>query len=190
MSPPGACTFCGRENDPNSRFCIDCGKPLTVSSARTVQRPASQPATGSIAAPTTSATTTSAAPLTPATAGRVSPIEEALTRLTGVCPRCGKSVDPTLPYCGHCGSRIDTSGETAGCESCGAAYQVGVDLFCARCGSRVGESTLREAYSGTTGRRARISRPRLSVLNEDGVPATSFMIEHGEAVIGRGDADV
>ena len=180
MTSLGACTFCGRENDPNSRFCIDCGKPLTVSAARTGQRTASLPVAK--AKPSTTSS-----PVVPA---RVSPIEEALTRLTGVCPRCNKSVDPTLPYCGHCGSRIDDSGETAGCESCGAAYQVGVDLFCARCGSRVGESTLREAYSGTTGRRARISRPRLSVLNEDGVPATSFMIEHGEAVIGRGDADV
>jgi len=177
-----ACTFCGRENDPNSRFCIDCGKPLTVSAARTGQRTASLPVASAKPSPTNS----------PVVPPRVSPIEEALTRLTGVCPRCNKSVDPTLPYCGHCGSRIDESGETAGCESCGAAYQVGVDLFCARCGSRVGESTLREAYSGsgTTGRRARISRPRLAVLNEDGVPATSFMIEHGEAVIGRGDADV
>ena len=36
----------------------------------------------------------------------------------------------------------------------------------------------------------RISRPRLAVLNEDGVPATSFMIERGEAVVGRGDADI
>jgi len=188
VSPPGTCSFCGRENDPNSRFCIDCGKPLTASSARTGQRAASQPAAGAM---TTAPTATTSSPVTPA-AARVSPIEEALTRLTGICPRCGKSVDPSLPYCAHCGSRIDTSGETAGCESCGAAYQVGVDLFCARCGSRVGESVLRDAYgsTATTGRRMRISRPRLSVLNEDGVPATSFMIEHGEAVIGRGDADV
>ena len=192
MTSPRSCTFCGRENDPNSRFCIDCGKPLTVSAARTGQRTASMPVTSSLApapAPIPSPATSS-----PAVPARVSPIEEALTRLTGVCPRCEKSVDPTLPYCGHCGSRIDTSGETAGCETCGAAYQVGVDLFCARCGSRVGESTLRDAYGASsdtaTGRRMRISRPRLSVLNEDGVPATSFMIEHGEAVIGRGDADV
>jgi pSer/pThr/pTyr-binding forkhead associated (FHA) protein/predicted amidophosphoribosyltransferase len=182
VTPPRICAFCGRENDPNSRFCIDCGKPLTVSAARTGQRTASQPITSALATATASAG---------AAAGRASPIEEALTRLTGVCPRCGKSVDPTLPYCGHCGSRIDASGETAGCESCGAAYQVGVDLFCARCGSRVGESALRDAADTEDARpHVRISRPRLAVLNEDGVPATSFMIEHGEAVIGRGDADV
>ncbi|HEX7978027.1 MAG TPA: FHA domain-containing protein [Gemmatimonadaceae bacterium] len=178
------CTFCGRENDPNSRFCIDCGKPLTVSAARTGQLPASKPVTSAMAKATGS---TGAAGAT----GRVSPIEQALTSLTGVCPRCGRSVDPTLPYCGHCGSRIDESGETAGCESCGAAYKVGVDLFCARCGSRVGESVLRDASAAEAARRhVRISRPRLAVLNEDGVPATSFMIEHGEAVVGRGDADV
>ena len=139
--------------DPNSRFCIDCGKPLTVSSARTGQLTASQTAAGAFATATGSTGTPAptdawghGSPGATGAMGRVSPIEEALTRLTGVCPRCGKSVDPTLPYCGHCGSRIDASGETAGCESCGAAYQVGVDLFCARCGSRVGESVLRDAY--------------------------------------------
>ena len=121
MTSLGSCTFCGRENDPNSRFCIDCGKPLTVSAARTGQLSASQPIASALASTGSQGAS-----------GRVSPIEQALTRLTGVCPRCGKSIDPTLPYCGHCGSRTDASGETAGCESCGAAYQVGVDLFCAR----------------------------------------------------------
>ena len=190
MSSPGTCTFCGRENDPNSRFCIDCGKPLTLSGARTGQLTASQPITSAL--PSATGPTGPTGPT--GASGRISPIEEALTRFTGVCPRCGQSVDPTLPYCGHCGSRIDASGETAGCESCGAAYQVGIDLFCARCGSRVGESVLRDASTTATGtgsgRRVRVSRPRLAVLNEDGVPATSFMIEHGEAVVGRGDADV
>ncbi|MDB4879033.1 MAG: hypothetical protein JWL60_479, partial [Gemmatimonadetes bacterium] len=31
-----ACTFCGRENDTSSRFCIDCGKPVTASAARSL----------------------------------------------------------------------------------------------------------------------------------------------------------
>jgi pSer/pThr/pTyr-binding forkhead associated (FHA) protein len=199
VSSPSTCTFCGRENDPNSRFCIDCGKPLTGSGLRTGKLSAARPVANA-PSPSTASTASAASPgatgsIDPTSAagaaGRISPIEQALTALTGVCPFCGKSVDPSLPYCGHCGSRTDASGETAGCDSCGAAYQVGVDLFCARCGSRVGESVLRDAAASTgTGRRMRISRPRLSVLNEDGVPSTSFMIEQGEAVVGRGDADV
>lgn len=184
MTSPGNCAFCGRENEPNSRFCIDCGKPLTNSAARSGQLTGGSP----IAAALASAAGSTAGP------GRISPIEQALSGLTAVCPRCAKSVDPTLPYCGHCGSRIDASGETAGCESCGAAYQVGIDLFCARCGSRVGESVLRDLANGgaegATGKRKRGSRPRLAVLNEEGHPATSFTIDHGEAVVGRGEADV
>ena len=30
MTPLVSCTFCGRDNDPMSRFCIDCGKPLSA----------------------------------------------------------------------------------------------------------------------------------------------------------------
>ena len=29
-----SCAFCGRENEPDSRFCIDCGKPMNPSAAR------------------------------------------------------------------------------------------------------------------------------------------------------------
>ena len=46
-------------------------------------------------------------------------------RLTGVGPCCGKSVDPSLPYCGHCGSRIDASGDDGGLRGVRGAYQVG-----------------------------------------------------------------
>src|SRR5882672_6993064 len=28
------CGFCGADNDPASRFCIDCGKPLSESASR------------------------------------------------------------------------------------------------------------------------------------------------------------
>ncbi|NUO93132.1 MAG: hypothetical protein HOQ14_01435, partial [Gemmatimonadaceae bacterium] len=28
-----ACTFCGRANDPASRFCVDCGKALSAAGA-------------------------------------------------------------------------------------------------------------------------------------------------------------
>ena len=35
LLPPALtrCAFCGRDNDPAAKFCIDCGKPMTVSGA-------------------------------------------------------------------------------------------------------------------------------------------------------------
>ena len=119
----------------------------------------------------------------------VSPIEAALSELTGLCPRCDRAVDPNLPYCGHCGARIDASGETERCGSCGAIYQVGIDLFCARCGNRVAAPGTASAGSGT-GAKRRTSGPRLSVLNDEGEPYSSITLDRAGSVIGRGDADI
>ncbi len=30
------CGFCGRDNDEQSRFCIDCGKPIVFGGARVI----------------------------------------------------------------------------------------------------------------------------------------------------------
>ena len=142
-----------------------------------------------ITAPTGAAVARSAS-----SAGRtsdISPIAAALSELTGVCPRCDRSVDPNLPYCGHCGARIDASGETDSCPSCGAVYQVGVDLFCARCGNRVGASTPGLVGGGTAApSKPRASGPRLSVLNDEGQPYTSITLDRAGSVVGRGDADI
>jgi len=121
----------------------------------------------------------------------VSPIAAALSELTGRCPRCDRTVDPNLPYCGHCGARIDASGETDKCQSCGAVYQVGIDLFCARCGNRVGGPTPGLVGSGTAAQtKPRASGPRLSVLNDEGQPYTSITLDRAGSVVGRGDADI
>ena len=183
MSLLPTCAFCGRENETSSRFCIDCGKPLTTSAAR---------ARGAI--------TTGSAPIAAALAGAagstaltpdVSPIAAALSGLTGLCPRCDRAVDPNLPYCGHCGARIDASGETERCESCGALYQVGVDLFCARCGNRVGAPAPGAPTAGSpAAAKKRASGPKLSVLNDEGQPYGSIMLDRAGSVIGRGDADI
>ena len=183
MSLLPTCAFCGRENETSSRFCIDCGKPLTTSAAR---------ARGAI--------TTGSAPIAAALAGAagstaltpdVSPIAAALSGLTGLCPRCDRAVDPNLPYCGHCGARIDASGETERCESCGALYQVGVDLFCARCGNRVGAPGAGAPTAGSpAAAKKRASGPKLSVLNDEGQPYGSIMLDRAGSVIGRGDADI
>ena len=185
MSPLATCAFCGRENETSARFCIDCGKPLTTSASR---------ARGAV--------TTGNAPIAAALAGtvgsagsaavpEVSPIAAALSGLTGLCPRCDRAVDPNMAYCGHCGARIDASGETERCASCGALYQVGVDLFCARCGNRVGVPLPDTANAGAAAApKKRTSGPRLSVLNDEGQPYSSIVLDRAGSVVGRGDADI
>ena len=112
-----ACSFCGAANDPASRFCIDCGKPLSAQAGRPA--PAMM-AAGAVADPTT-------APTGPVGTGGLYALEKH-------CPRCAKTVDPTLPFCGHCGAKVASDGRAASCTQCGAEYVQGIDVFCARCG--------------------------------------------------------
>jgi pSer/pThr/pTyr-binding forkhead associated (FHA) protein len=108
-----------------------------------------------------------------------------------VCPRCERAVDPALPYCGHCGARIDASGETAACENCGTQYQVGVDLFCAHCGHKVGTTGQTViTHPSSPPRPMRGTGPKLSVLDDDGQPYSSISLDRAGSVVGRGDADI
>jgi len=117
------------------------------------------------------------------------------TRVSEVsCPRCTKSVNAGLPFCGHCGGRISTITEGAGCAQCGAAYTKGVDVFCARCGHRVGQRVSVEVVgppsvtqSSATGR---FMGPKLALLGESGEVVQHYTLDRGEAVLGRGDADI
>lgn len=116
------------------------------------------------------------------------------------CPRCARKVDGSLPFCGACGTRMHPSpaSPATACQGCGTGYEPG-DLFCARCGNRVGSRVsvvdtgdAAEAASGTLLFSARPQKlgPRLALLDEAGEVATVFTLERGEAVIGRGDADI
>jgi pSer/pThr/pTyr-binding forkhead associated (FHA) protein len=142
-----ACAFCGRENTADSRFCMDCGKPISSSAARAAH-------------------------------GADTVI---------LCPKCGRNVAPGSPFCGKCGARVVLGNEPGECGDCGATYVKGVDLFCARCGHRVGQrvSVGLPANAGPTG-----ARPRLALLSDTGEVAQTFTLDRGEAVIGRGDADI
>jgi len=171
------CAFCGRENEPDSRFCIDCGKPANPSAARI--GPAYVPSpSGDHALPVTPPTATarstasSAAATSVATPAVMPPsqmrsssvpitrVSEAVT----VCASCGKSVSPELPFCGHCGTRV---GQRA---SVGAAPA-----------TSSGTQVLSGRRAGTT---------RIALLGEAAQVVQTFTLERDDAVIGRGEADI
>jgi pSer/pThr/pTyr-binding forkhead associated (FHA) protein len=114
-----SCGFCGRENDTESRFCIDCGKPMNPSAAR------------------------------------------------GICPQCA------------------------------GTFTTGVDLFCSRCGHRVGQRVSIQAGAvvgapSTGTGQARTGGPlaRLALIGDAGEVIQTYVLERGEAVVGRVDADM
>lgn len=189
-----SCGFCGRDNDPGSRFCIDCGKPMDRSSARVGPAYVPSPSGGQpqpVRVPS-SAGVMAAAPVVPAASlvpgTRVSPAAPV------DCPRCAQPVQPGLPFCAHCGTRVVAEAEQRACNSCGATYTEGVDMFCARCGNRVGQRVSVEITAATGTMTIAAARaalmPRLAVLGETGEVEQTYTLDRGEAVIGRGDADI
>lgn len=94
-----ACTFCGRDNDGSSRFCMDCGKPLTPSAAAERSIPPAAAVRSSAARRDPGAPIAMADPAAPMSAP--SPVPRTATAR---CPTCRSPADPSLPYCGHCGA--------------------------------------------------------------------------------------
>lgn len=213
-----ACAYCGRDNETGSRYCMDCGKPLDPAAARAVPAyiPAASvpapagaaiPVRAPVAAPPDGAGYRQPIPPTrvsndvrpPQPAARVSSSPHPPTpdpRPTVNCPRCARQVDGSLPFCGACGTRMSAPPAISqgACTGCGTAYQPG-DLFCARCGNRVGtrvsvEASVEESGTLLFARRSLSTGPKLALLDERGEVATVFTLERGEAVIGRGDADI
>jgi len=85
------------------------------------------------------------------------------------------------------------SAEPGNCNQCGASFTKGVDMFCARCGNRVGQRVSVEAMAigGTAVLSARRELgPRLSLLGDSGEVKQTYTLDNGEAVVGRGDADI
>jgi pSer/pThr/pTyr-binding forkhead associated (FHA) protein len=93
------CGFCGRENDEQSKFCIDCGKPVVKGGARVISVPAVLKPSGAHVERSSSA---KGLPDT-----RVSPAGSSKGGTLKPCVSCGKAVDPSLPFCPHCGTRVD-----------------------------------------------------------------------------------
>lgn len=203
-----ACSFCGRENDATSRFCIDCGKPMTASAAQVGVKSGATAGNdvqaSTVAKGSGSATAARAAvPPTALTPKTSSPVRAPV--IPSRCPRCNKNAENALPFCGHCGTRIAPAGAGM-CAQCGASYLQGVDLFCARCGNRVGQRVSVEIVrngspdapapsaggSATQGILAarRENQPRIALLDDEGSIARAYILERGEAIVGRGDADI
>ena len=93
------CGFCGRENDEQSKFCIDCGSikvfpvppPAKPSSMHAERQPGFESAHAAKAVPETRVSS----PAAPK-GGAVKP-----------CASCGKARDTALPFCPHCGAHVD-----------------------------------------------------------------------------------
>ncbi len=186
------CTFCGRENEAGARFCIDCGKPIQTTGARGAPANAPDPAAQSRPHPTSRSTVPSESNPAGVPKTRVS---SAPPPSLAVCTRCGRTVDASLPFCAHCGNRVTASVAEDACPTCGAAFQVGADMYCARCGARVGErvSVMEQQVAAGTqvfGVSRRDGGPKLSLLNDSGDVAKIFTLDRGEAVVGRGEADI
>ena len=174
-----ACSFCGAANDPASRFCIDCGKPMSAQAGR--------PAAAMMAAATVSDAESVAS------AGTMPLPSSGFYAVEKTCPRCAKSVDPTLPFCGHCGSKVSGTNRANHCGECGAEYIQGVDVFCARCGNRVGQRgsiNMRMTPELSVNIDRASGGPRLSLIGEAGNITKTFTLDRGEAEIGRADADI
>ena len=87
-SPPDseskvACGYCGHDNDSGVRFCGECGRPLRASAARV--QPAFTP-DGGVRMPVSAGSET---------------VAEGLR-----CRKCGSTVNPTEPFCAHCGTKV------------------------------------------------------------------------------------
>jgi pSer/pThr/pTyr-binding forkhead associated (FHA) protein len=81
---------------------------------------------------------------------------------SGECPRCGKGVEAEFVFCGHCGQRV---GQRVSVE------EIVVGALPA---------------SGTP----RTTAPRVVLLDDSGEVAARFILDRGDAVVGRGDADI
>lgn len=177
------CNHCGRENEPGSRFCMDCGKPLSAS-AMAVASPVG--VGGGVAAAPVPATRV----YPPATGG-------ALPH----CSHCGKAVDPALPFCAYCGAKLEApmsapqpSAAASVCPKCGTAVANAAYKFCPICATPLGVggrvSSPHESTAVFSGIKKATTPVTLVVVKEDGTKGSSHALVGEETTIGRAGADI
>lgn len=191
------CGFCGRDNDEQSKFCIDCGKPVVagggarvISVAAVMGQGGADPMVGGAAAGTERASK-------PRGGLGGSGSGSAKGGVLRACPGCGAMIDPALPFCPNCGVRVApaAAGGAPGsqCTSCGNPVKLDVDKFCAKCGARVHTATgAPPKTKGTAVFSAKgtgAAPPRLAVIDEAGTIKQTFTLDHDEMTVGRIDGD-
>ncbi|WKW11530.1 FHA domain-containing protein [Pseudogemmatithrix spongiicola] len=177
------CTFCGRDNDPASKFCLDCGKPVVANGARLI--PVPNIGGGGVVPDTRVSAKVDARP------GGASGVKTP-------CRYCQTPVDPALPFCPKCGGRVAAEAtpakSTAVCGSCMNPVTPGADVFCARCGARVAgapEPPPTPAMgTAVFSARAAVSGPKISILDSTGQTVKSVTMESSESTIGRADGEL
>ncbi len=179
------CGFCGRDNEGESRFCIDCGKPIVSSGARVIE-------VASILSPG-GARMSSPASGIPQT--RVSSAAKVMPAAKG-CPLCGAQVNTGLPFCPQCGGRMNSEVPPEPptmliCDACGKPVRGG-DQFCARCGAKRDGAEPPAPAGGTQVFSARGTQngPKLALLGETGQTTQTFTIGGGEGIVGRNDGEI
>lgn len=192
------CGFCGRDNDEQSKFCIDCGKPVVAGGARVISvaavlKPgAAEPVVkgGSTSDERASKARSANAPVVPG----AKPAKGGVLR---ACPGCGAMIDPSLPFCPQCGVRAtpgQAGAHSSQCTSCGKAVDLDKDKFCANCGARVAtaheapgkpKSTAVFTAKGTGG-----TAPTLAIIDDAGTVKQTISLEQAETSLGRIDGDL
>ena len=114
------------------------------------------------------------------------------------CPYCATPIDPANPFCPKCGNRVKAVAPapvtlTAVCSSCRNPVSPGVDIFCARCGTRVAVTP--NPPTPPTGTAAFSAMgtavgPKVSVLDVTGTVKKTEVLPGPETTIGRGDGEM
>jgi pSer/pThr/pTyr-binding forkhead associated (FHA) protein len=179
------CAHCGRKNDPGSRFCMDCGKPLSVS-AQAMGSPVT--ASGS-PSPATRVYPKAAAP-----AGA-----KAAAAATPTCSSCGHAVDAAMPFCAFCGAKLEAApppapkaGKT--CSNCGAPIASTDYKFCPICATSLGTAPRvtgpHAAKQAAPAAAASQPQVQLALTAEDGTKTARYPLSGEETTIGRAGADI
>ena len=164
------CAYCGRENDADAQFCIDCGKPMgKASGVRATAVGTAVPGTRVVAPP-------AVAPTRP----------EGLT-----CHFCGGRASGLLPFCPHCGRRLTAPGSGPSCGRCGSRVAAGTK-FCPTCGAPLVESAAGRQSPTTAGGPQPGAPPPivLVLLDDSGAAVQRFERRTPDTTIGRQDGDI
>ena len=164
-----ACAFCGRANDADADYCMDCGKPLgRASSLKAAARnaPAALPA-----------------PVVATAPGRAAPAPEA------ACPFCGAHLGEPQPFCPHCGRRLTAPGSGPCCGRCGAPTAPGAN-FCGNCGAPMSQTAPGLLRTSASPPRPSGGPIGFVVLDETGNVVERLERPGPDVTIGRQDGDI